>query len=100
MTRRRLDHMLPCRVLTGVVALVGVALTPTTTRACAVCFGDPESPLVKGAAAGVLVLVGVITFVLLGVAGTGMFWVHRSRRLARVEDEAKVESKGKGQREP
>ncbi|MCH7873073.1 MAG: hypothetical protein IID33_15360 [Planctomycetes bacterium] len=52
--------------------------------------------MVKGAAAGVLVLVGVISFVLLGVAGTGMFWVHRSRRLARGVEEATTESEAKG----
>ena len=80
-------------------ALAGFAVNPAVSRACAVCFGDPNSPLVKGAAAGVLVLVGVISVVLLGVAGTGMFWVHRSRRLARVVEEARTESEGKGHRD-
>ena len=49
--------------------------------ACAVCFGDPESDMAKGAVAGIMVLAGFIGFVLIGVAGTGVYWVHRSRRL-------------------
>ena len=54
--------------------------------ACAVCFGDPDSAMAQGAVMGVAVLVGVVAFVLLGVAGTGLFWIQRSRRLAQVED--------------
>ncbi|MCH7591593.1 MAG: hypothetical protein IH989_02280 [Planctomycetes bacterium] len=89
-------HGLRRRLLPAGFALAAVASATTEVHACAVCFGDPNSPMVKGAAAGVLVLVGVISFVLLGVAGTGMFWVHRSRRLARGVEEAKTESEGKG----
>lgn len=50
--------------------------------ACSVCFGDPDSPMSRGVVMGVVVLVGIIGFVLLGVAGTIAFWMHRSRRLA------------------
>jgi hypothetical protein len=49
--------------------------------ACSTCFGDPESPMAKGAVVGVAVLLGVIVAVLGGVAGVGLFWVQRSRRL-------------------
>lgn len=84
------------RLLTAGLALVAVASTTTEVHACAVCFGEPNSPMVKGATAGVLVLGGVISFVLLCVAGTGMFWIHRSRRQARIEETAKAESEGKG----
>ena len=49
--------------------------------ACAVCFGDPSSDMAKGAVAGVLTLLGIISFVLVGVAGTGLYWVRRGRRL-------------------
>lgn len=48
--------------------------------ACAVCFGDPESDMVKGVAAGVWVMGGVIGFVLTGMAGTSLYWIQRSRR--------------------
>ncbi len=66
---------------------VAVALLVASDQAwaCAVCFGDPESKMAKGAVAGVLFLVGVVTFVLAGVVGTGLLWVHRSRRIDRGE---------------
>jgi hypothetical protein len=54
--------------------------------ACATCFGDPESPLTKGALMGVYVLVGVVGFVLSGIVATGACWIQRSRRLARVDE--------------
>ncbi len=55
--------------------------------ACAVCFGDPDSPMAKGVVAGVLTLVGVVGFVLVGIACTGLSWIQRSRRLRRLEDD-------------
>lgn len=84
------------RLLTCGFALVALGSAASQARACAVCFGDPNSPLVKGAFAGVMVLVGVISFVLVGVAGTGMYWIHRGRRLARMEETEEAESVGKG----
>ncbi len=54
--------------------------------ACAVCFGDPDSPLTKGALMGVYVLVGVVGFVLLSIAATGVYWIQRSRRLTRGDE--------------
>ena len=65
------------------VAVVALLMTVDQAMACAVCFGDPDSAMAKGAVAGVLVLVGVVTFVLAGMVGTGLFWVHRSRRIDR-----------------
>ncbi|MCH7885684.1 MAG: hypothetical protein IIC01_10590 [Planctomycetes bacterium] len=71
------------------VSLLAVAVVVCMTdraAACAVCYGDPDSPMAKGVVAGVLTLVGVIGFVLVGIAGTGLFWIQRSRRLGRLED--------------
>ena len=82
MKSRRFPSM-PLVVLIGASALIWQA---ETVWACSVCFGDPESPMAKGVVAGVLVLVGVIGMVLLGVVGTGLSWVSRSRALARLED--------------
>lgn len=48
---------------------------------CAVCFGDSESNMSRGVTAGVAVLVGVVGFVMAGVAGTGLFWIQRARRI-------------------
>ena len=56
--------------------------------ACSVCFGDPDSAMARGALMGVYVLAGVIGFVLLCVAGTGLYWVQRGRRIARSQAQA------------
>ena len=76
------------RMTVIVAALLAQA---TRVEACAVCFGDPDSRMAKGVVAGVIVLVGVVSVVLLGIAGTGLFWVHRSRRLAASNPEATAE---------
>jgi hypothetical protein len=69
------------RGVTIALAVAG-ALGPTNpVLACSVCFGDPDSPLTKGALMGVYVLVGVVGFVLLSIAATGVYWIQRSRRL-------------------
>lgn len=73
-------HRLPA-VLCGILAWL--ALSSPAALACSVCFGDPDSPLTKGAMMGVLVMVGVVGFVLLCIAGTGVFWMHRGRQIAR-----------------
>lgn len=69
-----------------VFAVAALLVSTCPALACAVCFGDPDSPLTKGALMGVYVLVGVVGFVLAGIAATGVFWVQRSRRLARTGD--------------
>ena len=37
--------------------------------------------MAKGALAGVLVLGGIVVGMLFAVAGTGLYWLHRSRQL-------------------
>ena len=49
--------------------------------ACSVCFGDPNSALSKGAAAGVLFLIAVIAFVLAAIGITAFRWTLRSRKI-------------------
>lgn len=68
-------------LLAGLVMHAGAG----AARACSSCFGDPESNIAKGAVAGVIVLGGVTYLLLMMVAGTGVFWYIRSRRLARAE---------------
>lgn len=48
---------------------------------CTVCYGDPASPLSKGAVAGVLVLGVAIGGVLATFAGLFLFWMKRARAL-------------------
>ncbi len=49
--------------------------------ACAVCFGDPASLSSKALQAGVLFLVGVVAFVLGGIAWTGFVWAKRAKKI-------------------
>ena len=67
----------------GVAVGVGIWLSahPSSAVACSACFGDPDSAMARGVVAGVVVLVGIVSCVLAGVAGTGLYWIHRSRRL-------------------
>lgn len=61
--------------------LLAVILTPAISNGCAVCFGDPNSPLTLGAKAGVFFLLGVIVLVLGAIVGVGIFWARRARLL-------------------
>ncbi len=49
--------------------------------ACAVCFGDPNAAMTKGAVAGMLSLLGVTLLVLAGIAATGIAWARRARAI-------------------
>lgn len=62
-----------------ITAMLGAA---RKAIACAVCFGDAESPMAKGAVAGVIVLGAIVSFVLVCVACIGLTWLHRSRRIS------------------
>jgi hypothetical protein len=55
---------------------------------CTVCYGDPASPLSKGAAMGVIVLGIAIAGVLGTFAGLFLFWMKRARALQRQLDAA------------
>ena len=65
--------------------VVALALMGSDAVACAACFGDPDSNMAKGVVWGVLVLVGIVGFVLAGVAGVSVFWMQRSRRLSQLD---------------
>jgi hypothetical protein len=62
----------------GVFAALAT-VAPTPVEACAVCFGDPNSPMAIGASWGVLLLVGVTAAVLSAFAGFFLYLVKRSR---------------------
>ena len=50
-------------------------LATSAASACPVCFGDPNSPMTKGASNGILFLLGIVGFVQLGfVALFFSFW--------------------------
>ena len=70
-------------ILGAACALFSLASTPAFS--CAVCYGDPASPMVHGAKAGVLVLAGVIYFQLMLMGGVAAFWFFRARKLNREQ---------------
>ena len=63
-------------------ALVAAALllAPRLAAACAVCFGDPDSPASRGLTVAVLFLVAVIVAVLAGVALFAVSMLRRNER--------------------
>lgn len=66
----------------GTVALLlAVYLRCDSLFACAVCFGDPKSPLTHAALAGVLFLLAVVFTVLGSFAAVAFYWVRRARLL-------------------
>lgn len=80
-------HPAPRECWTGVVALALLLLVPQVARACSVCFGDPNSDLAKGAVRGVAFMIGVVSFVLVGIASIAGVWIVRARRLhGEIED--------------
>ena len=82
------ERELPVNRIAGFMAGCIFALNAMSlsASACSVCFGDPESPMSKGAAAGVYVMVGFIGFVLFGIAGTATFWMVRCRKLSLTQE--------------
>jgi hypothetical protein len=72
------------QVLSIAAALTFVGLSQVISspvRACAVCYGDPSSPLTQGTLAGVWFLVAVIVSVLGGIAYIGYTWHRKARSL-------------------
>lgn len=67
------------------VAFAMLTLAAQQAAACAVCFGDPDSDMSKAAVWGVATLFGIVGSVLTGIAGVGLFWHQRSRRMAQLD---------------
>lgn len=56
-------------------------LQASSAPACAVCFGDPNSDMIKGVKAGVLLLILVIGGVLGGIVAVAFTWARRAKAL-------------------
>ncbi|HRX84443.1 MAG TPA: hypothetical protein P5572_05425 [Phycisphaerae bacterium] len=63
-----------------------VLVAPQAARACAVCFGDPNSDMAKSAVRGVAFMIGVTVFMLLSIASIAGVWIVRANRLQRDID--------------
>jgi hypothetical protein len=68
----------------SLVLVFSVFLSAASARACAVCGGDSNSDIVKGAMSGVVVMVAVTYGVLFCFAGMMVACVVRARRMARA----------------
>ena len=64
------------------ISFIALALlfAPEAAQACAICIGDPNSPLVKSANSAVLFLLVVVSVLLAGFAGTFVVWARREKR--------------------
>ena len=67
-----------------------VALLPTIASACPVCFGDPNSAMVKGTNNGIFFLLGVIGFVQVGLGAMFVGFWRRARALRARRDSLRV----------
>jgi hypothetical protein len=66
-----------------VLALVLAVLShPVGARACAVCYGEPNSPATRGLTWAIVALGAVVVFVLAGVVS---FFVHTNRKAGLLE---------------
>jgi len=62
-------------------AMFAVVVSASSAGACAVCYGNPDSPLSKGMTAGIWVMLGCIGLMLAGFAGVFLYWMYRSRHI-------------------
>ena len=64
-----------------VLVVCGVVLAMVrSTWACAVCYGDPNAPMVRGAQQGILAMLIITYAVLIGIGGMFAFVIFRARR--------------------
>lgn len=70
----KLFRQLSSRLAFGLCLL---AASPGTARACAVCYGEPDSPMSRGLTWGITALVVVVVAVLGGVVA---FFIQSNRR--------------------
>lgn len=69
---------------------LALAITPVIANACPVCFGDPNSAMVKGTNNGVFFLLGVIGFVQIGLGAMFVGFWRRARSLRARRDSLRV----------
>lgn len=77
------------RLIFGIVGLLAVS-SANSVWACAVCFGQSDSPLAKGLHWGVISLLAVVGCVLTGIAS---FFVYLAKRSAMVSEDEFAEPK-------
>ena len=76
-----------CFKSTNLARTIAAAVTltlPGRAFACAVCYGQSDSPMAQGMNWGIMALLGVIMSVLCGIV---VFFVHVGRRSAAQDNE-------------
>ena len=68
------------KVRAGLIVVLCLGIFSASADACAVCNGDPESPLTHGAQQGVIVMLAVTYTLLIGLGGMFFFIMTRARR--------------------
>ena len=76
-----------------IAAVVAMAAFAGSAFGCTVCFGESDHPIVKGAEASVLFMVGV-TYMLLG-SGVASFFLLRRRARRLAEQNVSVTPEGR-----
>ena len=79
----------PCPRPAFLIAVL-VILAPVVVHACPVCFGDPNSTMVKGTNNGIFFLLGVIGFVQVGLGAMFLAFWRRARALRARRDALRV----------
>ena len=62
-------------------------LIAEAASACPVCYGDPNSPMVKGTNSGIVFLLGVVGFLWIGFAALFISFWMRARAIRRRREE-------------
>lgn len=66
---------------------VAIWVHPAVSQACAVCFGDPKSPMTKGLNTAVFVMIGVTYVVVIGMLAMFIRHAVRSRRRSAIAEQ-------------
>ncbi len=78
------------RRMRGAILTMLLLAIPTLASACPVCFGDPNSAMVKGTNNGIFFLLGVIGFVQVGLGAMFVAFWRRARALRARRDSLRV----------
>ena len=65
-------------------------LVAQSAMACPVCFGDPSSPLTRGASNGILFLLGIVGVVQIGFIALFVSFWRRARANRRLREQFHV----------
>jgi hypothetical protein len=74
----------------GAILTFVALFLPQILSACPVCFGDPNSAMVKGTNNGIFFLLGVIGFVQVGLGAMFVGFWRRARALRARRDSLRV----------